>query len=1438
MPASALSLEQSPAPFTQIVRHAGQTLRVTLAISAARAGRAFLRCNLGRAAIHRRETVDFYEQGRPRLGRDWGDLPMRQTDDTHFEIVLPLCETGIFEFKAFFQEEEPTPRSWWPRGENAKVKVEPATAFAGNTIYNAFVRQFGDALERSHVTPEQEAAAKLLDEAHYTVIPPSGHFRDLRRHLDLIQNELGFRILQFLPVHPAPTTFARMGRFGSPVAPLDFFAVDSALADFDRRTTPLEQFLELIDQIHGRGGLVFLDLPIDHTGWGSTLQSQHPEWFARNPDGTFQSPGAWGVVWADLCKLDFSHRGLWRTLAEVFLHWCRNGVDGFRCDAGYMIPADAWEYIIARVRQEYPDTIFFLEGLGGGIDATTRLLSESGMDWAYSELFQNYSAQEISGYLNFANGYSATKGALVHFAETHDNDRLAAKGPAWARLRVALAALFSPAGCFGIANGVEWLATAKIDVHGAAPLNWGAQNNLVAFLARLNQLLQNHPAFQADAAVRVPYGAAGKGVGMLRIPAQDAEHTLLIVANPELHTPGTFEWNMEEFDADTPPVDLLTGRRIPVRYLQCQIQVPLKPAEVLILARPDADGKAPSLPRRQTTSVQRQMLRATVLSFLVARQGYGDVGQIQLDALAAALHRTPLEFLRKLNGDGYLPVVEWYPEHDERRLLLLPPGHHLLLHHRERFIASLSRNGKCLQKIEALPREDGRYFALFQPVPRITRPTDATLALSVFSRDSGEVHRLQAPVRLLPPSDRAQVTPAVSRDRLSPRQVGLATTALGAYGLLRAAWGAIDSQYDAMLALNQHPGMPVDKTVALVRCRVWLIHRDFSQEIGPNCQTAFEVAAPNTMRWSFIVPTGMGGNAYFSILYVLDRQTGRMTLRLTRCIPPGETEEEADAMHADSPVTLLVRPDLDDRSFHANTSAARRDRVFPARVTPRADGFEFTLDSGNRLALAASRGAFIAAQEWNCAIHHRLEAERGLPAQGDLFSPGFFKCTLLRGESLAIEASLLPPEDAAPPAPADASPVPAFPAAPRRLPFTDALREALDAFVVRRGDLKTVIAGYPWFLDWGRDTLLCLPGLLAAGRHEDTLAILRQFASFEQDGTLPNMINGQDAANRDTTDAPLLLFHAVRAYLRERGEQHAAALLDLPCGGRTLRQVLVSIAEHYLAGTPNGIRVDAASGLVYSPPHFTWMDTNYPACTPREGYPVEIQALWHSALAFLAQHADTPDAKYARLARLVQQSVNRLYPSGKFIGLTDCLHATSGQPAAEAVADDACRPNQLLAITLGVVTDQTLRRQILRACSALVVPGAIRSLADQPMQFAMPIRGAGGRLLNNPERPYWGHYEGDEDTRRKPAYHNGTAWGLPFPAYCEALFLTYGESARAAAAALLASASTLMEQCCLGQLPEIVDGDLPHTPRGCCAQAWSVAEAYRVHQLLANPPQP
>jgi predicted glycogen debranching enzyme len=262
--------------------------------------------------------------------------------------------------------------------------------------------------------------------------------------------------------------------------------------------------------------------------------------------------------------------------------------------------------------------------------------------------------------------------------------------------------------------------------------------------------------------------------------------------------------------------------------------------------------------------------------------------------------------------------------------------------------------------------------------------------------------------------------------------------------------------------------------------------------------------------------------------------------------------------------------------------------------------------------------------------------------------------------------------------------------------------------------------------------------------------------------------------------------------------------------------------------------MDADSALIWSPGHFTWMDTNHPAGTPREGYPVEIQALWIRLLHQLEKISGGDDReKWRVLAERATDSLETLFWLEDKGWLADVLLAKPGVAARAAIPDDALRSNGLFAVSLGLVTGERAKRCVESALKFLVVPGALRSLAPLPVSVPLPIY-HNGQLLNNPIEPYCPRYEGDEDTCRKPAYHNGTAWTWTFPVFCEALARAWDFSpeAVAAAKAYLGGMERLLNEGCLGQIPEILDGDAPHAQRGCDAQAWGVTEALRVWKLL------
>ncbi|HYG33323.1 MAG TPA: amylo-alpha-1,6-glucosidase, partial [Clostridia bacterium] len=530
-----LSPVMTPAPGDRWQRFIGDRVHFVLRDREGRrpvkGWQARLRTNLGRADLLRREILQAHTRGLPLAGASWRDVPMVE-DGEGWTLDLPLTEVGYFKAKAYLVD----PRGWqhWPGGPDVGISVHPDRYRTANILYCAFPRMFG-ATKSARSTRDQDLSRALmpLDDAGYTVIPPSGKLRDLTQQLPHIVEKLGCRILHLLPVSSTPTTYARFGRFGSPYAVQDLTAIDPALVVFDRRTTGIDQFRELTFAAHLHGARVFLDIVINHTGWGSVLQENHPEWFLRNPDGTFASPGAWGTTWEDLVELKHLNVALWDELADIFLTWCRRGVDGFRCDAGYKVPVAAWQYIIARVQQDYPETVFLLEGLGGAWEATEALLTDGGMQWAYSELFQNYSGLHVAGYLDHALHQSHRVGSLVHYSETHDNERLAARGRAWSLLRNRLCALTSISGGFGFTCGVEWLATEKIRVHGSSGLAWDNPDNLLPELARLDQLLAHHPCF-FEGAVLTRLSPADSPVYALLRQAEEGKDEVLVVVNTDV----------------------------------------------------------------------------------------------------------------------------------------------------------------------------------------------------------------------------------------------------------------------------------------------------------------------------------------------------------------------------------------------------------------------------------------------------------------------------------------------------------------------------------------------------------------------------------------------------------------------------------------------------------------------------------------------------------------------------------------------------------------------------------------------------------------------------------------------------------------------------------------------------------------------------------------
>ncbi|MGA2243618.1 MAG: amylo-alpha-1,6-glucosidase [Verrucomicrobiota bacterium] len=1451
----------APVPGERLLRFVGDKvcfqLRQTLPADPKRF-QARLRTTLGRAAVRRREIIAAHAGGAAFADASWRDLPMQPASDG-WEIELPLAEVGYFKAKAYLLDED----NWqhWPDGPDVGISVHPNFARTANTIYCAFTRLFGATKTLASTADERlEAQLKSLEAQGYATLPPSGTFRDLSRQLPFIVNQLGCRIMHLLPVHPTPTVYARFGRFGSPYAALDLTAVDPALVEFDKRTTGIDQFCELTRAAHALGARVFIDIVINHTGWGSSLQENHPEFFLKKPGGEFASPGAWGVTWEDLVELEQHDVRLWDRIADSLLTWCLRGVDGFRCDAGYKIPTAAWQYIIARVQEEFPETIFLLEGLGGSWETTESLLTEGGMQWAYSELFQYYSGREVAWYLDYANRQNGRVGTYINYSETHDNNRLAAHqakaaqtpnvsagaipvtrpppldtsaGRAWSLLRNRLCALTSAGGGFGFTCGVEWLATEKIRVHGNTGLNWNSFDNLVPELAKLNTLISNHPCF-FDGAKLTRLSEPDSVVYALLRESADGMDSVLVLANTNAEKDSSIALDVPAHDFD------LLGQSLPAMSgARSKTVFTLPPGAVFCLSpveKPKGLGSENYRRARALAAFAVAALNQAVPIEITDRLDWRwlaeQAGHSPKNFLAAAAEygaghgRRPLAaLLAEAEAQKTWPRVVTWTQIDARRITPVPAGHWLLIEDSAPFRATMETavagqgaetTGRAVHVQSILA--GNVHVACFAP-----RETAAQGRLHL-ERYAGAPQSIIATLRFLP-----SLPPfAIQMPQLN--DLVLLTNGRGGMARLCVDLGRVNSKYDCALGANLNPTVPVDRHVLVKRLRVWVNADGFLSALDFTNLAAFHHGPPAV--WVFIANAGDGRTVQVELRAEMVAGDNTVVFHFSR---PSEKRACGKQLPASADVRLTVRVDIEDRNFHSETKRnGGADYHFSQNTHSLSDatGFAFTPALDRQLHVLADAGLYHPQPEWCENIPHPVEQTRGQVASGDAYSPGWFDLPLPKGASVTLVVTAesragVPPAQRAlqrEPSPftAEEGWRDAHPA------FAEQLERAARQFVVRRADFKTVIAGYPWFLDWGRDSLICARGLLAAGLVAEVKQILLTFAKFEKDGTLPNTINGNDVSNRDTSDAPLWLA-VVCEDLRDEG--FFDERVDQT---RTVRDALVSIAQNYCQGTPNGIRMDAASALIWSPSHFTWMDTNHPAGTPREGYPVEIQVLWIRLLRLVARlDGKAEPTKWRALADRALASLENLFWLEKQGWLADVLLANPGVGARDAVVSDALRSNCLFAVSLGLIAGQKAKRCVEAARKYLVVPGGLRSLAPLRVSTPLPVWQA-DHLLNNPVDPYWPRYEGDEDTRRKPAYHNGTAWTWTFPSFCEALALAWDHSpaAVAAAASYLASSEKPLNEGCLGQLPELLDGDAPHAQRGCDAQAWGVTETLRVWKML------
>jgi predicted glycogen debranching enzyme len=445
---------------------------------------------------------------------------------------------------------------------------------------------------------------------------------------------------------------------------------------------------------------------------------------------------------------------------------------------------------------------------------------------------------------------------------------------------------------------------------------------------------------------------------------------------------------------------------------------------------------------------------------------------------------------------------------------------------------------------------------------------------------------------------------------------------------------------------------------------------------------------------------------------------------------------------------------------------------------------------------------------WYRDFQYDIERERGFDFHEDLFQP--FSLSFDLGKPAVVVASTEQVKAA------DAGKLERneikrraglIKLAKAKTELQEQLTLAADQFIVARGEGQSVIAGYPWFSDWGRDTMISLPGLtLATGRPDVARSILLEFSNHISEGMLPNRFpDAGEEPEYNTADATLWYFEAIRAYAEATGDYDV--IQD------ELYEKLAGILASHLRGTRYGIHVDT-DGLLYAGEpgvQLTWMDAKIGGIviTPRTGKPVEIQALWYNALRIMEGFAerfghDEDRERFDAMADLAKLSFNALFWNETEGCLFDVV--TNGH------RDASIRPNQIFAVSLAhpVLDEARWRPVVEKVRSELLTPVGLRSLSPRDPAYVPAYTGS----------PF----------KRDSAYHQGTVWGWLIGPYIDAYRKVFSEE-EPAVAEMLSGLEQHLKEAGLGQISEIFDADPPHTPRGCPAQAWSVAEVLRVLRL-------
>ncbi len=506
-------------------------------------------------------------------------------------------------------------------------------------------------------------------------------------------------------------------------------------------------------------------------------------------------------------------------------------------------------------------------------------------------------------------------------------------------------------------------------------------------------------------------------------------------------------------------------------------------------------------------------------------------------------------------------------------------------------------------------------------------------------------------------------------------------------------------------------------------------------------------------------------------------------------------------LDATEPMKLQIRPFLAFRGIHelthANLSANTKTEPVKNGIKSRLyERFPF-------LHLQFSgKVEFIQVPDWYLGVEYIEEQKRGYDYSEDLFSPGFFELEAVKGDSIVFSASTKEEK----PSGFKAKFTRTLNGKIPRDSFINCLRNAAQQFVEKRGGETLIIAGFPWFGSWGRDTFISLPGL-AMARHKLALytEVLDTQVNRMKDGLFPNMgEKGSYAFN--SVDAPLWFLWTLQQYYENGGKD---------CWER-YGQAARSVLNSYKNGTGTGIRM-MDNGLVYAyapGKALTWMDAvvNGVPVTQRGGYAVEINALWYNGICFaLEMSKEKKDNKFLKefgfLPELIKNSFVDLFWDEKAGCLADYVNDEEGR-------NYFVRPNMVIAVSLAhsMLDKEQMKKVLDCADKMLATPRGLRTLSP------------GNKF-------YQGTYSGDQEERDK-AYHQGSVWPWLFGPFCEGWLKVYGKQGVQKVRNLIYGLEDVMSEHGVTTLSEIHDGDPPHAPRGAISQAWSVGEVLRIIYLL------